>query len=273
MKEHSSMADFINLKSLAFINSKKTTPWFLGNDFKGISLIFRHIIYVMLPNHSAESKTNRSTVPIALHSGYLSKSHRTPAPWLFGPASLWLISSPRTADMQASCQWQELEEIPSFTLARTFFLFPSPVGCQKFWLVAGVWQYFQVLKIRREEHHLVKSDLKNRNRYWIIQSVSLSFRELFPTSSTMTRPIFFPREKNVSLQHLFHLSLTAYINLAFQWTVDTVLKTQSMWFLVDSRGVFMTKIKKLKKMKHIFKTKIMWCSVTKSGTVRCLQNF
>ena len=166
--------------------------------------------------------------------------------------------------MQESCQWQEIEEIPPPTLARTFFLCSSPADCQTFWLIAGIWGYFQVLDICRVEYHLMKSDLKYRNRYWIIRSVSLSFSEPFPTSSTMTFSIIPQREKNVSfiwislwlLQHLLHLSLnTIYINLAFQWTVDIVLTMQSIWFLADSTSVFMTRLKRLKKTKDILRLK------------------
>jgi len=168
--------------------------------------------------------------------------------------------------MWESCQWPETEEIPPPTPARTFFLSSSPADCQMLWLIGGIWGYFQVLDICRAEYHIMKSDLKDRNRYWIIQSVSLSFSEPLPTSSTMTFSIISQREKNVSfiwislwlLQHLLHLSLnTIYINLAFQWTVDTVLTMQSIWFLADSTGVFMTKIKKAKENEGYFKTKIM----------------
>lgn len=78
--------------------------------------------------------------------------------------------------MWESCQWLEIEEIPPPTPARTFFLSSSPADCQMLWLIGGIWGYFQVLDICRAEYHLMKSDLKDRNRYWIIQSVSLSFK-------------------------------------------------------------------------------------------------
>lgn len=136
-------------------------------------------------------------------------------PWHFGPSFALADSITRTSDMQVSCQWQELEEIPPITPARRLFLFPSPIGCQEFWLVAGIRGCFQVLNICRAEYHLMKNYLKNRNGYWIIQSLSLSFKkEPFPKPSSMTLPIFFQREKNVSfiwrplwlLQYLSRLS-------------------------------------------------------------------
>lgn len=201
MKDHSSMADFINLKSSVFIYSQKTASSFLSTDLNGISLIFRYMIYVMLPSHSTESKTNESTIPIAWHWRSLNKSQRHTCtgvtPWLFAPSFTLDVFQSQNNWHSGILPRARSRRNSTHDSRQNTFPFPS-WGCWKFWLGAGIWGYFQVLNMWRARLHLMKSYLKNWNRYWIIQSVSLSFAKPFLTSSTMTLAILFQREKNAA---------------------------------------------------------------------------
>ena len=166
--------------------------------------------------------------------------------------------------MQESCQWQEIEEIPPPTLARTFFLCSSPADCQTFWLIAGIWGYFQVLDICRVSPHekwfKVQKQVLNNSiclsvLQWTLPNIfhhdlfhhspkgkeRLIHLDIFVTFATFTSPFF---------KHYLH-------KLSFP--VNCWHSTHNAINLIFSRQYkcLHDKIKKAKENERYFKTKII----------------
>lgn len=172
----------------------------------------------MLPNYSAESKTNKSTVPIALHRAYLSRSQRHTCtgvtPWLVGSGSLWLIPRLRTMDMEASCQRQKLGKTPTHYSSQNIFLFPIPSWLPKMLAYSWHLRVFSSSKYMENRASPHEKLFKELNGHWTIWSVFVLCKTL---PDTLYQDPFkpFPEGKEGPmhqqtlwlLQYLSHLSI------------------------------------------------------------------
>lgn len=203
---------------------------------------------MMLPNHSAESKTSNGPVPIALHREYLSRSRGIPAQVsLLGFWPLvhfgWFPASEQLAYRSPANGKNWKKSHPLFKPEHCSFSHPqlaAKVLAYRWHL--RVFSGSQYMKNRASPH---EKSFKELNSHWIIQLLSLSFADTFLTNILYHDPSKpFPKGKESLihqdswwlLQYLSHLSIRHCLGklhlCQFSNELLTKFTTQSIYFLV-----------------------------------------